>query len=112
MVLGEEEICLKFLFEKHELLQGCLQVGLQFELHVRFQLHGFLLIEHVMRSIIQVLIHGTLILSDDHWVLDGLHMEGLLLIHKLLNQLLLLPECRRLLLLAGDFLSPAIRGPR
>ena len=62
-----------------------------------------------MRSIIQVLIHGTLILSDDHWVLDGLHMEGLLLIHKLLNQLLLLPECRRLLLLARELVSPSIR---
>ena len=44
-----------------------------------------------MRSIIQVLIHCTLILSHDHRVLRGLHMEGLLLIHKFLNELLLLP---------------------
>lgn len=65
-----------------------------------------------MRSIIQVLIHGTLILSHYQRVLQDLrrgHHRWLLLIQKLLNQLLLLPECRGLLLLAGDFVSPAIR---
>jgi hypothetical protein len=63
-----------------------------------------------MCCIIHVLIHRTLILSHDQWVLHDLNRShhGLLLIQKLFNKLLLLPECGWLLFLARELVSPTI----